>query len=77
MSAEKSLSLFMELHTVPRADLYIYQATRNGKPWYVVIYGQYKSIQAARSAAKNLPDTLANMDSWAKKYQSVQQELQR
>ncbi|WP_028863141.1 AAA family ATPase [Psychromonas aquimarina] len=75
MSSELTLQRFISKHQLPRENVYLYQTIRNKKPWYVVIFGQYKSLQEARAAGKKLPGSLVNMDSWAKKYQSVQQDL--
>ncbi|WP_211217206.1 AAA family ATPase [Psychromonas ossibalaenae] len=75
MSSELTLQRFISKHQLPLEGVYLYQTIRNKKPWYVVIFGQYKSLEAARTAGKKLPGSLADMDSWAKKYQSVQQDL--
>ncbi|PKF61486.1 hypothetical protein CW745_09115 [Psychromonas sp. psych-6C06] len=75
MSSYKSLQDFIKVHQLPQKDLYLYQTMRNGKKWYVVIYGQYQNVQAANRAAKQLPGTLSRLDSWAKRYASVHQDL--
>jgi DamX protein len=76
MSTEKSLQAFIKQHKLPRQNVYLYKTMRNQKLWYVVIYGQFESRQAASRAAKNLPSTLSQFDSWIKKYASVHQDLQ-
>ncbi|PKG40725.1 AAA family ATPase [Psychromonas sp. Urea-02u-13] len=76
MSTEKALQAFIKQHQLPRQNVYLYKTIRNQRAWYVVIYGQFESRQAASRAAKNLPSTLSQFDSWIKKYASVHQDLQ-
>ena len=76
MSTEKSLQAFINVHKLPRKNVYLYKTIRNQKPWYVVIYGQFESRVAASRVAENLPTTLRQLDSWVKKYASVHQDLQ-
>jgi len=76
LASEKSLQQFILEYGLPQENLYLYQTIRNSKPWYVVIFGEYQSRQAADNARKNLPGRLAEMDSWIKKYQLVHQDLQ-
>ncbi|MCP4325443.1 MAG: AAA family ATPase [Psychromonas sp.] len=75
MSTEKALQEFIKQYQLPRKNVYLYQTLRNGKPWYVVIYGQFKTRQAANLVAKKLPGSLAKLDSWVKKYASVHRDL--
>lgn len=76
MGSEQTLKEFIERHQLPRQNVYLYQTLRNEKPWYVAIYGQFETRQAANLVAKNLPNTLSNLDSWVKKYASVHQDIQ-
>ena len=73
----KSLQQFVIDHNLPQKDVYVYmyQTAHNNKSRYVVIFGDYKNKQAAKMASKNLPGSFANMDTWAKPYQLVQQDL--
>ena len=75
MSHKDSLQQFITKHNLPQQDVYIYQTTDKNKPRYVIIFGEYRSSQAAKTASKKLPGSLANMDSWIKKYQLVHREL--
>jgi len=76
MASEATLQEFISEYGLPAANVYIYKTQRNNKPWYVVIFGEYKSRQSAEQASKELPGSLANMDVWIKKYQLVHQDLQ-
>ncbi|MBW4936435.1 SPOR domain-containing protein, partial [Marinobacter sp. F4206] len=37
---------------------------RNGEPWFMVLYGQYQSRTAARSAVSELPRALRDQSPW-------------
>jgi DamX protein len=43
---------------------------RNGQPWFMLVYGQYPTRDAARSAANRLPDSLGLSDSWVRAFES-------
>ncbi|WP_165857652.1 AAA family ATPase [Marinobacter sp. JSM 1782161] len=45
-------------------ELVYTRSTRQGKPWYVVIYGRFPSREEARAAIARLPGNLARHDVW-------------
>ncbi|MBD3671586.1 MAG: SPOR domain-containing protein [Gammaproteobacteria bacterium] len=53
----------------------VYQTTRDGKPWYVLVYGVYDSQQAAQAAAADLPAAVRQMQPWARSFASVQADI--
>lgn len=53
----------------------VYPEQRNGQRRYVVIYGSYPSIEAARAAVNALPAGVQAMQPWAKSFATVQEEL--
>lgn len=75
MAAEESLLQFIAQYGFPKGELHIYQTIRNNKPWYVVIFGEYDSWESAKKASNTLPDSLADLGSWIKRYQLVHQDL--
>ena len=76
MESRQSVEKFIAQYGPAKGQLHIYLTERNGKPWYVVIYGEYKSWGEAIRAGENLPGALANLDHWIKKYRVVHQDLQ-
>lgn len=52
-----------------------YQTRFQGNPWYVLIYGDYQSSNAAHNALGHLPASVKAMHPWVKPYQIVQKEL--
>ena len=76
MSSEDSLHEFIADHQLADKDISIYQTVRNGGNWYVVIYGEFENYPAALREAKKLSNLPTQLDSWAKKYALVHQDLQ-
>ena len=75
MESESSLQRFVMKHNLPQKNVYVYQTTKNNTTRYVVIFGDYMDKQSAKMASKNLPGSFANMDTWAKPYELVHQDL--
>lgn len=55
----------------------IYQTVRNNNPWWVVIMGEFDSLQSARQAVKALPQPLQDIRPWAKSLAAVHQEINK
>jgi DamX protein len=50
----------------------IIDTKRNGKPWYVVVYGRYTARTAAQNAASRLPPAIAReVQPWVRDVRSV------
>ena len=75
MATKRSLQKFVRQYGETEG-LHIYQTIHNGKPWYVVIFGEYDSWASAKKASRALPKSLAGLEAWIKKYQLVHQDLQ-
>jgi len=73
-AVEKSARDFIARQQQPQ-KFYMFASTYKGKPWYVVVYGQYKNRQAAVSASKNLPQELRKLRPWARSVQGIQADL--
>ena len=52
----------------------VYQTTRNGQPWYVLVSGIYASKDEAKRAVSTLPAD-AGENPWAKPIHQVQADL--
>ena len=53
----------------------IYETERNGKPWYVLIYGVYADQGQARAAVSQLPESVRQLKPWSRSYASIKAEL--
>lgn len=60
---EKTALDFLSEHPDIEGMVYT-RSTRKGKPWYVVVYGQFSSRNEARQAVNDLPEGLADHDVW-------------
>ncbi|WP_110877069.1 cell division protein DamX [Franconibacter helveticus] len=53
----------------------VYQTTRNGQPWYVLVSGVYASKDEAKRAVSTLPADVQAKNPWAKPIHQVQSDL--
>ena len=53
----------------------VYQTTRNGQPWYVLVSGVYASKDEAKRAVATLPADVQAKNPWAKPLHQVQADL--
>jgi len=63
----KSLALSGSVH--------YFKTALNGKPWYVVIYGDYSDKKSARTAIAQLPADLQNTHPWPRSYGSIHKAI--
>lgn len=54
---------------------YLFQTRYKNKPWFVVVYGQYKDRAMAQAASKSLPAALVKLKPWARTIQGIQTDL--
>ena len=52
-----------------------YSTRRSGKPWYVVVLGDFDSADQARQATQRLPKNLQKAGPWPRTLASVQQQI--
>lgn len=72
----KSADDFIKAQREPQ-KFYLFRTTYKGNPWYVVVYGQYKSRQSASAASKSLADDLRKLQPWARSIQGIQSEIKK
>jgi len=53
----------------------VYQTSRNGQPWYVLVSGVYASKDEAKRAVSALPADVQAKNPWAKPIHQVQADL--
>ncbi|MDO6563042.1 AAA family ATPase [Amphritea sp. 1_MG-2023] len=69
-SAEK----FIRAQAEPQ-KFYMFQTRYKNKPWFVVVYGQYKDRNAAHTAVAVLPSALTKLKPWARTIQGIQADI--
>jgi len=57
------------------SDIYQYVTIRNGKPWYVLLYGDYATRAAADDILLALPTHVSGFSPWPKPFTSIHQEI--
>lgn len=62
---------FIKAHGIQSKALY-YKTSYQGRPWYVLVYGIYKSNAEAVVAVKRLPESVQTLKPWVKSLEAVQ-----
>ncbi len=58
-------------------ELHSFSTIYKGKPWFVVIYGNFSSRKAAMNAVGELPPSLRSRRPWARSIKGVQDDIQK
>lgn len=62
-SQENEINHYIQTHDLGGKTV-SYRANRNGKDWYILTYGVYKTRQDAEEALEELPGTLRGLKPW-------------
>lgn len=73
-SVKSSAEKFIRAQAEPQ-KFYLFETRYKNKPWFVVVYGQYKDRAMAQAASKSLPTALAKLKPWARTIQGIQTDL--
>ena len=57
--------------------LYYFRTQLKGKPWHVVVYGQYSNRKSAVAAIKSLPSYLQQQKPWPRSIKGVKTDMQK
>lgn len=71
---EATVKRFLSQYPSLRKVVY-YKTWRQGKPWYVVVQGDYPSDTAARAAIAQLPASLQKQSPWIRKVEIIHGQL--
>lgn len=58
-------------------DYWVYQTQRNGKPWFILVTGNYASASEARSALSTMSKDVQANKPWVRSMQQVHQDLKQ
>lgn len=72
--SEATAQSFIESQAKP-ADYWYLKSRRQGKDWFIVLYGVYPSREAARAAVNGYPAHLKRLDPWVRQFQAIRQEV--
>ncbi len=75
-SKESSINEFIKKHSI-EGKAHAFRTKRQGKDWYVVVYGNYSSAHEAKTAAHAMPSSLknANVQPWVRELNAVHQDI--
>jgi DamX protein len=71
---EATLEAFIQEKSITQT-LYVIKLDRGGKPWYMLLVGDYESASDARDAITSLPVALQNQQPWARPVLRIQQQI--
>ena len=71
----ETIEKFIREHKLKNDQLALYQTTRNGKPWYGLVSGDYANKQRAIDARSRLPDPLRRLNPWVRPFADIQKDL--
>ena len=70
-ASEQALINFAKRHQIEDQSAY-FSTSRDGRPWFSLVYGAYPDSVSARSAAKALPAALRGLNPWSRRFQDIQ-----
>ncbi len=73
----KQLSKQLSSDENPTYSLYTYRSLLNGKPWFILVTGNYLDADTARRAKEDFPTPLRKLNPWIKSYAKIQSEIQQ
>ncbi len=76
LSNEKLMLNFIQQNHL-QGDTHYIQTSLNGKPWFILIYGIYKTEQEAVSAVHSLPSALQKYRPWPRTIASVKNDVDK
>ncbi|OAT34605.1 SPOR domain-containing protein [Proteus myxofaciens] len=56
-------------------NYWIYETQRNGRQWYVLVYGEFATTSSAKKAINNLPKEFKQNNPWVRKLSQVQSDV--
>lgn len=75
VSAGRSRAPLLKVADFVDGRYWIYQTTREGKPWYVLIMGDFLTAKEAMAKVSLLPQKIRKTGPFAKRFSKVQQEM--
>jgi len=74
LSRPELLERYLNEHQLTE-QIYTYQTVRNNKPWFVVLFGSFSSVEQANAAKSKLPAKVQKAQPWMKTFSQIQREL--
>ena len=75
-SNEDKVKEFIKNNKIENKATY-YTGLRQGKPWYIIVYGNYPNKTTALADVKNLPKSIIKLGPWARQYTYIQKSIKK
>lgn len=69
------LQQFISANNLNKSKVFTFKTQFKGKPWYVLVYGNYSTPEQAKAATKQLPKKLQKLHPWVRPLTSVHQAI--
>lgn len=73
-SDRAAITHYLREHALEKEGAY-YITSRAGRPWYVVVYGNYADLSEARAALGRLSPVLRGASPWIRPFADIQQQI--
>lgn len=74
---KEKASAFLKQHIGNEEPCFLVEMKREEQPWFVVLLGDFEEFQAAKAKITTLPEPLQRQRPWIRKYQGIQQQLEK
>lgn len=71
---KKAIQAFIKRHRLRGKATYFHRL-RDGKDWYILVYGSYAGYSKAKQAIKQLPSAVQKAKPWARSFSAIHAEL--
>lgn len=74
-SRADTLKAFAQKHSL--SNYQVYETSRNGKSWFVLVYGNFPTVGDAKREVERLPAEIQGKKPWVRKMQDVHQDMKK
>ena len=71
---KKAIQAFIKRHNLKGKAVFFHRL-RDGKDWYILVYGSYSGYSAAKQAIKQLPAAVQKVSPWLRRFSAIHAEL--
>ena len=73
--SEANIKRFIKVHRLSSGQAHYYRVRRNGRNWYVLVYGKYSNRAEAKSVIRYLPPSLRRLHPWPRSYSDIHKAI--
>jgi sporulation related protein len=76
-NAKDAIDRFLKLNINTENEFAYYKMYSNGRVWYKLIFGRYKTLEKARTACYSLSDELKTFGPWPRRFASIHNDINK